>query len=194
MKYMTGRTHEAFAFASLLTVAAIAPPSAVNVPTVLLAVVATTVGCLLPDMDQATNKLWGLLPAGDFMGKIFRRIFWSHRTLSHSLLGMYIFYKLFNFLLPILFNSNVIYNDIILSSLMIGYFSHLLADALTRDGIPLFFPFRLQVGFPPVSWLRIKTDGFVERFLILPGLLVYVVWIIYSFQDKFLVIARSIHV
>src|SRR3989338_7333367 len=83
---MTARTHDAFAFASLLTVAVLFPPASLNLVTLVGGIVANIIGSLIPDMDQASNRLWDLLPAGDHLGKIFRRLFLKHRTLSHSLL------------------------------------------------------------------------------------------------------------
>jgi inner membrane protein len=182
---MTARTHDAFAFASLITVAALFPPERLNTPTVFVALVASIIGALLPDMDQASNRLWDLFPAGDTFGKFLRRAFWSHRTLSHSLIGSYIFYRFFSWSLPLVFNDNYVYPEVILASLMIGIFSHLLADGLTTDGVPLFFPFRLSVGFPPLSFLRIRTGGFVENFLVLPAIAAYLFWFLGSYQSSF---------
>ena len=97
---MTARTHDAFAFASLVTVAAYYPPTSLNMTTLLTAIVANIVGCLIPDMDQASNRLWDLLPAGNHLGRIFRRVFLKHRTLSHSLLGMFLVYTVLINILP----------------------------------------------------------------------------------------------
>jgi uncharacterized metal-binding protein len=83
---MTGRTHDLISFASLLTVASIYPPSNLNLTTTVACVVSSVVGALVPDMDQATNRLWDMLPAGNFIGKIFRNLMLHHRTISHSLL------------------------------------------------------------------------------------------------------------
>ena len=74
---MTARTHDAFAFASLVTVAAFIPPASLNLLTLFAAIVGNIVGALISDMDQAGNRLWDLLPAGDTIGKIFRRVFYS---------------------------------------------------------------------------------------------------------------------
>jgi len=90
---MTARTHDAFAFASLVTVAVYYPPESLNLLTLFAAIVGNNIGALMPDMDSAANRLWDLLPAGNFLGRIFKRIFYKHRTLSHSLLGLFIIYK-----------------------------------------------------------------------------------------------------
>src|SRR3990172_9344616 len=133
---MTARSHDAFAFASLITVATLVPTPEITMPTLVTAIVANIVGALIPDMDQAGNRLWDLLPAGNFLGKVFRRIFISHRSISHSLLGGYILYRLLVIVLPILFNTDYINLSVISSSIMIGFISHLVADGMTKEGIP----------------------------------------------------------
>src|SRR3990167_6754525 len=105
---MTARTHDAFAFASLITAAVYYPPQSLNLATLFTSFVGNVIGSLIPDMDQASNRLWDLLPAGNFLGKIFRRLFISHRSISHSLLGGYILYRLLVIVLPILFNTDYI--------------------------------------------------------------------------------------
>lgn len=39
-----------------------------------------------------------------------------------------------------------------------GFLAHLAADALTRSGIPLFWPLPSRFGFPPIRALRFTTD------------------------------------
>src|SRR3990167_3482114 len=101
---MTARTHDAFAFASLITVATIYPPTALNLYTLFASVVGNIVGALIPDMDDGGNRLWDLLPAGNFLGKIFRRVFYKHRSITHSLVGVYLIYKFLEWGLPKLLN------------------------------------------------------------------------------------------
>lgn len=189
---MTGRTHDAFAFASLVTVATSYPPSTINIATLMASLVGNMVGGLLPDIDQGTNKLWDLLPGGDYLGKFFRRFLWEHRTLSHSLAGGFIFYKILEWLLPIFLNPKYIDIHVVLMSIIIGYASHLLADSLTREGIPLFFPLRLQIGLPPLTALRITTGGKFEKFVVLPGIAVYLFWFIQGHSIQFFHLIHSI--
>jgi inner membrane protein len=189
---MTARTHDIIAFATLVTVATYFQPQNLNLMTMFSAVIAADIGALLPDMDQAGNKLWDFLPVGNFLGKIFRRIFYKHRTITHSLLGLFLIYKFFGWLLPKIFNSGFINSQIVLLSLMVGVISHLLADSMTKDGIPLLFPLKLEIGFPPISKLRISTGGFVEKFLVFPGVLVYLLWFISVNQQALHVLFASI--
>lgn len=182
---MTARTHDVVAFASLLTLAAYSPPSSLNVTTAFACVIGNVIGALIPDMDQASNRLWDLFPAGDHVGKIFRRIFFKHRTLSHSILGAVLIYKGLEWLLPRLLNAEYVNVGAIFASIMIGYVSHLLADAVTKDGIPLFFPFSYEIGIPPIKVLRIRTDSWVEYWVVLPAVVGYIAWFVNDQQDKF---------
>src|SRR3990167_595395 len=166
---MTARTHDMFAFASLVTVAVYYPPTSLNTITLFASVVGNIIGSLLPDMDQACNRLWDLLPAGNFLGRIFRRIFISHRTLSHSLLGLFLISHILWWLLHRLINPNFVDINILYVSVMVGFISHLIADALTKEGLPLLFPLKLKFGFPPISTLRITTGKWIENLVVLPG-------------------------
>ena len=152
----------------------------------------SVVGALVPDMDQATNRLWDLLPAGNIVGRIFRHLMLEHRTISHSLLGVFIFWKLNQFLIPRLFNPAYVNTDFVTSSLMIGMVSHLIADSLTKEGIPLFFPLKLSIGFPPFKQLRITTGKFVETFFVFPGVLIYIFYLIYNKHQIFLDLLKLI--
>jgi inner membrane protein len=189
---MTARTHDAFAFASLITVATLYPPATINISTLMAGLVGNIVGGLLPDIDQASNKLWGFLPAGNYFGRIFRRFLWEHRTLSHSLVGGYLFYKILEWLLPKLLNPNYINVSVVTACIIIGFLSHLIADSLTKEGIPLFFPLKFNIGFPPISTLRITTGGKIEKYLILPGTAIYLFWFINSHSTELFQLIRSI--
>jgi inner membrane protein len=189
---MTGRTHDAFAFASLITAAIIFSPDNLNMLTLAGCVVAADIGGLLPDIDQAGNRLWDLLPAGNTLGKIFRRIFYKHRTISHSIIGVFLVYKFLDFLLPRLINASYANPELILISLMIGYTSHLFADSLTEEGIPLLFPIPLNFGVPPIRSWRIKTGQWFEKFVVFPGVWVYVFWFIYNNQEVLINIFKKL--
>jgi len=187
---MTARTHDAFAFASLITVATFYPPENISILTFFAAVVGNIIGGLIPDMDQASNRLWDLLPLGDTLAKVFRRIFFRHRTLSHSILGMVIIYNIFDWVLPRLLNPVHVDPHIVFISIMIGYASHLLADSLTKDGLPLFFPLPFEIGIPPFRFMRITTGKWVENLLVLPGIGLYLLWFIKTFSSE---ISRVLH-
>lgn len=189
---MTNRTHDAIALTSLVSMAIVFPPDSLNLMTLITALVAADIGSMIPDMDQAGNRLWDLLPAGDFMGEIFRKVFYGHRTLSHSILGTVLVYKALQIVLIKFLNPDFLNPDIILASIMIGYISHLIADSFTKKGLPLLFPFRLNFGLPPVKKFRIKTGKFTEKFIVFPLVWVLLIAIIYFNQDKLIEIINLI--
>lgn len=181
---MVARTHDIIAFASLMTVAALQPPGTLTVPTLMTCIIGNVVGSLTPDLDQASNRLWDMLPAGNLMGRIFRRVFLRHRTISHSLIGAYLYYRLLEWGLPKLFNPSYVDTHVLLMSIMIGFISHLVADAMTKEGIPLLFPSPLKFGFPPLRLFRITTDSWVEHWVVLPVVIMYIFWFIGNFQHE----------
>lgn len=183
---MTARTHNAFAIASLLTVAAFFPPKDINVLTIVGSVIAADVGALFPDMDQAGNDLWKLLPARNSIGKVFRRIFYKHRTLTHSLVGVYLIFRLLEWLLPKVLNQAYVDPHIILAAFIVGYLSHLLSDSLTEEGLPLLFPININFGIPPIKSWRIKTGKWFENFVVYPSVWIYLFWFAYQKQDVFI--------
>ncbi len=169
---MTSKTHEVAAVAGLLWVAAKWPPAQVNWPTIIGVMIFNLIGSLLPDIDQASNRLWDMIPGGNTIGRILRRVFIAHRTLSHSLLGIVIFLYFFDWLLPKLFNNGFVETSYLYWSLMIGYITHLMADSMTEDGLPLLWPVKWRFGFPPIKSWRIKTGKWFENWIVFPGLLI----------------------
>lgn len=189
---MTGRTHDAIAFASIVTVGAFYPPESINLLTLIGAVIAADIGATVPDMDGGANRLWHLLPAGEKTGKVLRRIFYKHRTLSHSILGTFAVYKFLEWLLPKFLNPEFIDPQLILISVMVGYISHLLADSMTEEGLPLLFPLKITFGIPPIKSLRIKTGKWFENFVVYPGVWVYLIFFIRSNQPSIISLLRLV--
>jgi len=189
---MTARTHDLIAFATLTTTAVYFSPTNLNLYTVFASVIGCTVGSLIPDADQAGNRLWDLVPGGDFVSRIFRRVFYKHRTITHSLFGTYLLFKGLEWVLPKIFNAGFVDYKILLASIMIGFISHLAADALTEEGIPILFPVGINFGFPPIKSWRMKTGKWFENLVVLPGVLVYLVWLIGNYKDPLLAILKSV--
>lgn len=189
---MTNRTHDTIAFASLVTIAIVYPPENLNLLTLFGGIIACDIGAMLPDLDDAGNKLWDLLPQGKSVGKVLRKVFYKHRTVTHSLVGIYGVYRLFQWLLPKFLNSNFIDLNIIFISVMIGYISHLVGDALTEEGLPILFPFKITFGFPPIRKMRIRTGKWFENFVVFPSVWFYLVWFVNMNQEKFLMILREL--
>jgi inner membrane protein len=189
---MTSRTHNAIALASLVTVSVFYQPNSLNIVTLVGAVIGNNIGSLIPDMDTSGNYLWGLLPQGQKIGKLLRRIFYKHRTITHSLLGLLFIFEFFKWFLPKVFNSNFIDPNIILISIMIGFISHLIADSFTEEGIPLLFPLKITFGIPPIKKVRIKTGRGFENFVVFPAVWIYLFFIIQKNQNTFLEILKNV--
>ena len=189
---MTGRTHDAIAFSALVTVAAFYPIEGMTIYTLFGGVVGNIIGGVLPDIDQAGNRLWDLLPAGNYLGKVFRRVFYKHRTLTHSFLGLSIIWKAMQYLTHAFVNPAFADPNIIFVAIMIGYISHLFADSLTEEGIPLLFPLKFKFGIPPITSWRIVTGGWFENYVIMPGILVYLVFFIRNQAEPLLKIFTTL--
>ncbi len=177
---MTYKTHNVFGLAELLTVLINYPQNSLGVATVLAGLIANAIGSILPDIDQASNKLWSLVPGGNWTGNWLRKIFISHRSVSHSILGTYIAYKIIYWVIPNLFNNNFINVNVVIFSLMIGYVSHILIDGITEEGVPLLWPIPWKLGFPPFKSWRIKTGHWFEKWVVFPLIVLYIGWIIYG--------------
>lgn len=176
---MTGRTHDLAAFTAASIIIFFEPLHHISLGTLMVALGANLVGGLAPDIDQPTAKLWHDIPTGTIWGKIISPLFGGHRFISHSLIGMALFGYGFKYLLYLARNTIVVDQNIVWWSFMIGFFSHLVMDTITREGVPWLFPFPFKFGFPPVKTLRIKTGGFFENLLIFPGLILFNVYIYY---------------
>jgi inner membrane protein len=189
---MTARTHDAIAFAALITVATFNPPMELNLLTAGAAVVGNIIGSTIPDMDQAGNRLYKFLPAGNFFGKILRRMFLGHRAFSHSLIGLYTIYHILQFLLFRLLNPDYVNAHIVFAAMIIGYVSHLFGDMLTKDGLPLLFPLKFRFGIPPIEAFRITTGKWIENLIVLPGTAIYIFWFIGRYQEQIMSILLQI--
>ena len=72
----------------------------------------------------------------------------SHRTFSHSIIGMIMFCIPF-------------YDSILLLPVLLGYSSHLIADMITAGGVPLLYPFNKR----RISILKLSVGSFSELIL-----------------------------
>lgn len=183
---MTGRTHDLAAFTALSYVVATQPGQTVTLATGIVALMATLVGGLTPDIDQPTADLWHKFPAGSVVGRILYPLLGGHRYISHSLIGIILFGWLTKFLLFKIGKVLLVDINLVWWAFMIGFISHLIMDTLTQEGVPWLFPIPFRFGFPPLKILRLKTGGFVEKTLVFPGLLLFTGYIYYHYYSKFL--------
>ena len=165
---MLARTHSLFAFTSMVGVAYYLGTKDLSTSTIVACLFFNTIGALLPDIDQASNRLWDLLPAGESIGKALG-VFMKHRGISHSFLGIFITDKYSFWLITNLFNESFVDTKMVYWSLMIGFISHIIADSFTEEGVPLLYPLRMNFGLPPVKPMRIKTGGWFENLVVTPA-------------------------
>ena len=134
----------------------------------VVALVLVSLGSLLPDIDHAEGalareRIAGLplfKPASWGIGALF-----GHRGPTHSLLACAALILLGEFPLLPWAGANLGW------LIGWGYALHLAADALTRAGIPLFWPLPARFGFPPWRRLRFATGSWHEGITVLAVML-----------------------
>lgn len=171
---MIARTHDLAAITALGVAFVSMPVQAISLSTVILAIFANLIGGIAPDIDQPTAPFWRNLPIGKFFGHIFDHLVGGHRFLSHSILGVgifgFLFYWLLAFLHPIMSSVNI---DIVWWAFVIGMLSHLVVDSFNKEGVPWLLPIPVRIGFPPFKAWRVESDGWAEKWIIFPGLLIF---------------------
>ncbi len=177
---MTGRTHDLAAFTALSIVLVSTPIPHITLGTALIAFGANMVGGLAPDIDQPTAHFYRNARGGALLKKIITPLLGGHRYISHSLIGLFIFGFVAHEILQLSSTFLIINQSIVWWSFMIGFISHLVMDLFTSEGIPLFFPIPIKIGIPPLSFLRMKTGGLVEKSFVFPMLLLVNAYIYYT--------------
>ena len=173
---MTARTHDLAAITAFGLVASVQSVRTITVATALITVLFNQIGGIFPDIDQPTAPFWRNLPIGHIFGKAFDKLLGGHRFLTHSLLGLALFgwvghwfLHLLNLLIPKM-DAHIVW-----WAFMIGMVSHLFMDLFTKEGIPLFLPIPVKIGFPPLKAFRITTGKLGEKLIFL-GLLGFNFW------------------
>ncbi|MFA6908285.1 MAG: metal-dependent hydrolase [Patescibacteria group bacterium] len=130
------------------------------------------IAALLPDLD-ASESMIKHMSFGGYIGKTRVRFkpfvpiamiasgVFGHRGALHSLVAVVLVALGASFLIPYITIPGF-------WVVVMGYASHLAADALTKSGIEAFWPFKLRVGLLP-RFLRVKTGGIVDTILLLVG-------------------------
>jgi len=162
-------------------------------PALLIALVLVGFGALLPDVDHSEGRLGNSRLFGIHFFRIFPwllgligalykaltipitalfRLFgvrlrghgfranFGHRGVTHSMLALGLLVALGE--LP-LFPWHWLHLGFLIGW---GYASHLVADALTKQGVPLLWPLDRRFGFPPFRLLRLTTGTFTEYALV----------------------------
>jgi inner membrane protein len=183
---MTGRTHDLAAFTALSLVVISQPIPEMRLSTLVVAFTANFVGGLAPDLDQPTGNLWHRLPVGSYFGKLLSPLLGGHRFISHSIVGLALFGFGLHYLLNLASSVLLVNMNIVWWAFLIGYFSHLIMDTLTTEGVPWLFPIPWKIGFPPFKFLRIKTGGLIEKFVVFPALLIFNGYLLYTHYNQIL--------
>ncbi len=160
---MTWPTHTLFGISTLWLLAPL-PPEILQANWGVLAV-AAAFGALLPDLDASESKIKHLkIPNTQIKPFMLPALVISrsdqHRGLLHSLAGLGMI-ALFS--TPAMWWAG--WAPVV--TLLLGYASHLMADAATKSGIRLFYPDSKRFHLLPLSW-RFTTGSIAEEALIAP--------------------------
>lgn len=173
---MIARTHDLAAITGLVIVVVVLPLQDLHLATILVAILANQFGGIAPDIDQPTAPFWRNLPIEGIFGRIVSRMLGGHRFLTHSLLGLgimgFLMHWLLEFLQPIMADVQTGY---VWWAFMIGMLSHLVMDSFTKEGVPWLLPIPVKFGFPPLRKFRITTGKGVEKFIVLPAIMVVLI-------------------
>jgi inner membrane protein len=187
---MTGRTHDLAAFTALTFTLTSNPIPQMTLATALVAFGANMIGGLAPDIDQPTAKFYRNARGGKLAARLITPLLGGHRFISHSLIGLVIFGFVAKEILNVSSSFLIVNQDIVWWSFMIGFISHLVMDLFTQEGIPLFFPVPVRFGIPPLSFLRMKTGGLVEKSFVFPMLLIANFYLFYAHYKTFLTLVK----
>lgn len=169
---MTDKTHQLIGFSAATATIMLQQPSLpITWSIVGTVIIGSFIGSIAPDIDQPTSNFWDSVPLGGTFSKIVPRALGGHRNISHSLLGIGLFYLVTQVMVSWLPSDRWLDLDLFQLSAMIGFVAHLLGDAITVQGIPLLWPFGRNVGIPPepLEGIRIVTGKWFENFVVLPG-------------------------
>jgi len=189
---MTGRTHDLAGFTVLHYVLLAGSVPQMSIATAIGAIGANMIGSLAPDIDQPTGELWNKIPAGSILGRLITPILGSHRMISHSLVGIVITGYLLRWLLAILSHTIIVDMSVIWWTFMIGFVSHITFDTFTKEGVTLFFPIPIKIGFPPLAFFRIQTGGIVEKTILYPLLMLSNGYLVYANYTAYLPLLQKI--
>jgi inner membrane protein len=184
---MTGRTHDLAAFTGLVIAFCFLPSlPEMSLATAVTAFGANFIGGLFPDIDQPTSDFWDNFRLGPFVAKIFCPLIGGHRHVSHSLLGVGIIGAGSHWLFQAINHILLIDFQIVWWAFMIGIASHLATDLLTKDGLPLLWPLKWRLGFPPLKVMRMTSGSWMEKIVVFPGLILISGYLLFNHQSKVL--------
>jgi inner membrane protein len=191
---MVGKSHQLVGFTTVYAVGLLTYQPYLNTQTLIAALLCISLGSLTPDLDSQENKLYTLVPAGQrIVAEVGERLFGKHRSISHSLLGTVIIGFISHWLIYKIPGANNFNLDVLWYSYFISFLSHLAADAVTIEGIPLLWPIPFKFGIPPVKFLRMKTGGWFEIFIVRTLLAIFILYLTYRYWNELRVILGFKH-
>lgn len=152
-------THMLFAVNSLWLLTIV--PDGVDFSTIGLLAAAAIFGGLLPDLDAAESKIKHLQVTGIKPFLIPAQVVHRtdvHRGILHSLIGL-------GFVATVSVPMAILMGWTMWLALLLGYASHLFADAATKTGIRLLYPRQQRSYLLPKQW-RITTGSLAEEMLL----------------------------
>ncbi len=177
-KYMVGKSHQMVGFVTVYTYAIFMQTPHLNPQTLIAAALCITLGSLTPDLDSQENKLYELVPFGSrLFAEVGERAFGKHRSISHSLIGVGIGYFVSRWLIFMIPEANGFDLTALWYAYMLALVSHLASDFITKDGIPLLWPIKFRFGFPPFKFMRMRTGGPIEIYVVRSLLVLWVVYL-----------------
>lgn len=190
---MTGRTHDLTAFTALLVVFLLLP----EIPDMSFATAVAVfgfnfIGGLFPDIDQPTSDFWDNFRLGPFVAKVVCPALGGHRHFSHSVLGLVVIGWGSKQLFEPLSGIILIDFELVWWSFMIGVVAHIIMDLPTKDGVPLLWPVKVEIGIPPIKRLRMRSGKFTENYIVFPGFLLLTGYLLISNQEKIVQFIRAV--
>lgn len=184
---MTGKTHQIAGLTAGLGWLLLKVPINYAPATFAAVLVGSSIGALLPDIDQPAAEIWDKIPIlGHSAGKIASKATFGHRNLTHSVLGFVLIGLLVRFCIFKFPDYWGIDKTVLIISVMISYAFHLLADSFTVEGIPILFPLQRNFGIPPKPFhgIRIMTGKWFENLVLFPSLNIILVVLLITNFDK----------
>ncbi|RFU65176.1 metal-dependent hydrolase [Peribacillus glennii] len=117
-----------------------------SVPQEALFFASCAAGALMPDIDHKGSTIGRKIPLLD---NVVSALF-GHRAFTHSLLFLFLAFLLF---------TKTPWAEAVEFGIWLGMASHLVLDMITVKGIKLFWPIKLDIGFPK----GIKTGSALEE-------------------------------
>ena len=137
---MTGKGHIMFSIASAIFAKRFSLTEIIAQADWWHLIPATMLTSILPDIDHPQSILGQRL---FFLSRLISRIF-GHRGFTHSLLASVMILIIFKIYI---INYLLLPLDVI-QGMILGYYSHIIADTLTPAGVPLLWPLKWKFRIP----------------------------------------------